>query len=223
MKRFLSILLLALASAAHAQHISPCVDAIELVPASNGTSSMVYRFWFGYRSTFSAPVSLTPHLRGATANSTAPSTFVPGRHYAAFWVEGETVVWRVGGSVATASLGFHAAHPREFLDEERPFAQGGIVAFDFRTVNEGGANKYVFKWWRRNPVTGLIPNGLAWQDGGDWQTNPASGTVTYTLVLTDADRDAALTRLELSSTEENNRRALINEALRRVDTLTTTP
>ena len=56
-----------------------------------------------------------------------------------------------------------------------------------------------------------------------WQANPAPGTVTYTLVLTDADRDGALARLELSASDENNRRALINEALRRVDTLTTTP
>jgi hypothetical protein len=223
MKLFLAILILALASAIQAQHISPCVDAIELAPASNGSAAMVYRFWFGYRSTFTAPVSLTTQLRGATANSTAPSAFVPGRHYAAFWVEGEKVVWKVGGSVATASLGFQVAHPREFVDEERPFSQGGVVAFDFRTVNEGGANNHVFKWWRRNPATGLIPDGLAWQDGGDWQTNPASGTVTYTLVLSDADRDAALTRLELSASDENNRRALINEALRRVDTLTTAP
>jgi hypothetical protein len=43
--------------------------------------------------------------------------------------------------------------------------------------------------------------------------------VTYTLVLTDADRIAALARLGLTASPDNNKRALINEAFRRIDTI----
>lgn len=217
MKKLLA-LLAASAPLLHAQSISPCVDSIERTGPGH------YRFWMGYNSSFSSPVPLSSTLHGANANSTIPSTFEPGRHYAAFWVEGGDIVWQVGSRTATASMNFQSTHPREFLDEERPFVPGGVLSFDFRTVVENGENKHLFKWWRRNPATAKVPGGLAWRDGTyDWQSNPASGTVTYTLVLSDSDRDAALARLGLSPTPENDRRALVNEALRRVDTLSTVP
>ena len=204
-----------LCSAGLAQEIDPCVDAIELTAPGH------YRFWFGYRSTFSINVALTTGMTDGVAHSAPPTIFMPGRAYAVFWSDGDSM-WKVGNKTATASMGFQSLHPREFLDNERPFVPGAVIWFDFRPIVENGENKYIFRWWRRDKVTGKIPNELAWQDG-DWTKTPRPESVTYTLVLTGVDLTAARTRLGLGQSEPNDRRALINEALRQIDTLTSTP
>jgi hypothetical protein len=111
---------------AKAQSITPGVDAIERV------SPGFYRYWFGYRSTFSSNVTLTSNVNATTRTD----TFTPGRTFALFSAS-EGTVWQLAGSTATATYSFYTNFQqpnRPLLDQEKPFAGGGVLWFDYRTV-----------------------------------------------------------------------------------------
>jgi hypothetical protein len=198
-----------------AQDITPCVDAIEQV--SPGT----YRYWFGYRSTFSTSVTLTTTVSVGFQNPVHTSradTFKTGRHFALFHAQ-QFTVWNIGGRTAYADYNFYSAYqsaadrPLDILPE-KPFAARGVLWFIPRTVVQDGVTTYEFRWWRRDPATGFMIDGLPWYIDN---TAAPINSVTQVVVVTQADKADALTRLGLASNTQNDQRAIVNAALRKVD------